>query len=232
MTTPSFPSDSSPWPTPSYGAAPARRPSGLTGVCVIAIILGGLGLLGSLTTIASLVAGSRLQQAMMMSPQGPGRDRMVDLQRTMQQKIQAVTDRYRWPSAGFALVNAGLAASMLAGGIMGLNRSGKARTLLMTVFAVAILFEVSRSILYVFIQCETAAVMSDMMPKMMGASAPANGPNVQEAAALGATIAKASIMVGLDFGLIFSLAKLIYYAVGWSYLRRPAVRQWLERAGG
>jgi hypothetical protein len=199
---------------------------------VIAIILGGLGLLGSLVTMASLAVGSRLQQAMTMSPPGPGRDRLAELQRTMQQRIQAVTDRYRWPSAGLALLNAGLAASMLAGGIMALKRTPRARTLLITVFAVALLFEISRSIFYVFMQWEMAAVITDFLPRMMEASSPANGPNAQQSAAMGAVIAKASIIVGLAFSLTLSVAKLIYYAVGWSYLRRPTVRHWLENTIG
>jgi hypothetical protein len=198
---------------------------------VIAIILGGLGLLGSLVTMASLAARSRLQQAMTMSPQGPGRDRFAEVQRALQQRIQAVTDRYRWPNAGFALLNAGLAASMLAGGIMALNRTPRARTLLITVFAVALLFEISRAIVQVFMQWEMAAVMSDLLPRMMGASSPANGPNAQQAAAMGAAIAKVGIIAGLAVNLIFSVAKLIYYAVGCSYLRRPDVRHWLENVG-
>jgi hypothetical protein len=199
---------------------------------VIAIILGGMGLLGSLVTMASLAAGSRLQQAMTMPPQGPGGNKLAELQRAMQQKIQAVTDRYRWPNAGFALINVGLAAGMLAGGIMALNRNPRAGKLLITVFAVAILFEISRAILQVFMQWEMAAVMSDWLPRMMGASAPANGPGAQQAAAMGAVLAKVGIIAGLAINLIFSVAKLVYYAVGCSYLRRPAVRQWLENAGG
>ncbi len=227
MTVPSFPSESSRW----YGVPHGRRPGGLTAVCVIAVILGGMGLLGSLAAIAGLAAGSRLQQAMTMSPQGPGRDKLVEVQRAMQQRIQAVTDRYWWPNAGFALFNAGLAASMLAGGIMALNRARGARTLLITVFAVAILFEISRSILQVFMQWDMAVVMSDVLPRMMETTAPANGPNAQQAAAMATVIAKASIIAGLAFTLILSVAKLSYYTVGWSYLRRPAVRHWLENAG-
>jgi hypothetical protein len=198
---------------------------------VIAIILGGLGLLGSLVAIAGLAAGPRLQQSLTMQPQGPGSDKVIEVQRTMQQKIQAVTDRYWWPNAGFALVNLGLAASMVTGGIMVLNRAARARTLLMAVFAVAILFEISRSVVQGFMQWEMAGVMSDVLPRMMGASAPANGPGAQQAAAMAAAIGKASIIAGVAFSLIFSAAKLIYYAVGWSYLRRPAAGQWLENAG-
>jgi hypothetical protein len=112
-----------------------------------------------------------------------------------------------------------------------LNRAPRACTLLIAVFAVALLFEISRSIVQAFMQCETAAVLSDLLPRMMEASAPANGPNAQQAAFMGAAMAKAGIIAGFAFQLIFSVAKLSYYAVGWSYLRRPAARQWLENAG-
>jgi hypothetical protein len=230
MTVPSIPSEAS----GSYGVPPARRPGGLTAVCVIAIILGSLGLLSSLVTMGSLAVGSRFQQAMMTSSPRPGRDKVFDVQRTMQKRIQAVTDRYRRPTVGFALLNMVLAASMLAGAIMALNRVPKARTVLLTVFAVAILFEISRSIVQVFIQWETAAVMSEMLPRMMETSMPANVPNVpnaQDTAAMGTVIARAIIMVGFVFNLVLSLAKLIYYGVGWSCLRRPPARDWLESAG-
>ncbi len=227
MAVPSLPSESS----GSYGVPTARRPGGLTAVCVIALVLGGLGLLGSLMGLASLAGGSRLQQAMTMSPQGPGANELAKFQRTMQQRMQAVTDRYRWPSTGFLLVNAGLAACMLAGGIMALNRTPGARTFLMIVLAVAVPFEISRSILNGFMQRDMAAVMSDLLPRVMGASAPANGPNAQATAAVGTMIAKASIILGIAFQLIFSAAKLFYYAIGWFYLRRWAVRHWLEPAG-
>ncbi len=74
----------SPEPSDLYDAVPARRPGGLTTICVIAIILGGLGLLGSLVAIAGLAAGPRLQQAISsMQPQGPGGDRVAEAQRTM-----------------------------------------------------------------------------------------------------------------------------------------------------
>ncbi len=226
MSVPSF-SPESPY---SFEIPYARRPGGLTAVCVFAIILGGLGLLGSLMALVSLAVGPRLQQALQISPQGPGQDRSIELQRTMQRRIQAVSDRYRWPNAGFALLNVGLAGCMLAGGIMALNRAARARRLLIAVFAVAILFEISRSIVQACMQWEMANVMSNLLPRMMERSAPANGPNAPNAAAVATAIAKMGMVLGLAFTVAFSLAKLIYYAVGWCYLRRPAVCHWFDGA--
>ena len=227
MTTPFVPSE----PSGAYGVSRSCRPGGLMAVCVIAIVLGGLGLLGSLMAIVGLVAGPRLQQASVKLLQQPGNDKVVEAQLAMQQKIQAVNDRYRWPNAGFALLNVGLSVGLLAGGILALNREPRARTLLIALFAVALLFEISRSIVQVFMQWEMAAAMSDLLPRMMAASAPAKGPNAQQAAAIGTAIAKVGILLGLGFQLIFTVAKLTYYAVGWCYLRRPSARHWLENAG-
>ena len=64
-----------PEPPYSHEIPHARRPGGLTAVCVIAIVLASLGLLGSLTGLVSLAFGSRLQQALAMPPQGPGQER-------------------------------------------------------------------------------------------------------------------------------------------------------------
>jgi hypothetical protein len=218
-------------PSFSYGVPPARRPGGLTAVSVIAIVLGVLGWLGSLATIASLAAGPRLQQSFSIPSQGPGSGKTAEIQRTMQQKLQAVNNRHWWPLVGFAMLNVCLATGMLAGGILVLKRTPRAGTLLITVFAVALLFEIARSIFQGFVQWEMAAVMSDFLPRMMEASAPANAPNAPQVAVMGAAIAKASLVVGFAFQLILSVAKLVYYAVGWSYLRRATVRRWLENTG-
>lgn len=150
MTVSSLPSESFPPP----GVPPARRPSGLTAVCMIAIVLGSLGLLGSLMAIVSLVAGPRIQEAFSAPFQQPGGDRMAEAQRAMQQKIQAVADRYRWPNAGFAVVNLAVATALVAGGIMGLNRAHWARTLLIAAFAFAIVFEIPRTVVNICMQSE------------------------------------------------------------------------------
>jgi hypothetical protein len=92
-------------------------------------------------------------------------------------------------------------------------------------------FEITRSIFQGFLQWQMAAIMSDFLPRMVEASAPVNGPNAPQVVIMGTAVAKASLMVGFASQLVFSVAKLIYYAVGWSYLRRATVRRWLENTG-
>jgi hypothetical protein len=90
---------------------------------VIAVTLGGLGLLASLAAIVGLAANTRLQEAQTMSPQAP------EL-KSMEEERLALTNRNWWPNAGFALLNAVLSVGMVAGGIMALMRAPRARVLL------------------------------------------------------------------------------------------------------
>lgn len=219
------PFESSLDPSAVSSVPPARRPAGLTAIAVIALVLGGLGVLVSLWSLLMLGAGSRFQEAMTNMSQGPGRARIDETQRVVQQRIQQVSDRYWWPNLGFALVNVGLASSMVAGGIMALNRVPSARGLLGTVFAVAIFFEIARAAVYLLMQWQMSGAIAEVLTN------PAAAPNAQKADAMFVTIMRASMIVGLVVGLVLSLAKLLYYYVSWSYLRRPAVREWFERTG-
>lgn len=210
-------------------APPAPRPGGLTVICIIAIVLGGLGLLNAPMAIVNLVAGQRIQQALAFTPPGPGQNQMAEMQRLMQEKMMAVTNRYWWPLMGFAVLNLGLSMGLLVGGIMALKRAPQARTLLVVVFAVTILFELVQCGVNVMVQSKMAAVMSEMLPQVMAASAPPNRPGAQQAANMGQAVAKMSIIAGIAVQVIWTLAKLVYYGIGWSYLGRSHVRAWLER---
>ncbi len=113
----------------------------------------------------------------------------------------------------------------------GLVRHVRVVAILMFVQAAFDFFEITRSIFQGFLQWQMAAIMSDFLPRMVEASAPVNGPNAPQVVIMGTAVAKASLMVGFASQLVFSVAKLIYYAVGWSYLRRATVRRWLENTG-
>ena len=156
--------------------------------------------------------------------------RSIKMQQTMQEHMQAVADRYRWPTAGLHLLNLGLAVLLAGRRDHGPEPRPAGGALLLLVFAVGLVFDVSRTVVHVMMQLESAAVMSDMLPQMMQTSATmsTHGPGADEAAAVGMAIAKVGLYAGIAFQVIFSLAKLSYYLVGWLYLRRPAVREWLE----
>jgi len=223
MTMPTLPPD--PFKPPAAAATLPRRPTGLTAVCVIAIILGGLGLAGSLMGVVGLTVGSSMQKAFTLPPQ-PGMDtQVIDAQLAMQREIQAVADRYWGYNLAFVLACLFVAGGLLAGGIIALGIKPAGRALLIGAFAVAVVFEVLRAVFQVFMQVEMVAVMSDSISRIMEAASPAGAPGAEQAATIAAVATQVGMFVGIAFVCVYVLAKLIFYAVGIHYLRRPSVQR-------
>jgi len=232
MTTPE--SSSNPYRSPSpFGDSPSdvastprgRRPSGLNAVCIIAMILGGLGLMSSLLGLGSLALRPWMQKTFQVQQQPGMNKEFVNVQRDMQRKTNAVTDRYLGFNWGFSLVNFVLGASLLVGGILVLQLKPKGRAFLAAIFAATIVFELVRIPTYAVMQREIASVVADSMPRMMNAAAAKGGAGADSAAALATTAMKIWTFVVIAFTLIFGLAKVIFYAVGARYLGRPHVRR-------
>ena len=84
-------------------------------------------------------------QKMMVVPQPPGMPQnFVKAQSEMQQKMQDVIRRYWGVNVGTAILNLGLAACLLVGGIMTLQMNAKGRSFLVAMFVVIIVFEIVR----------------------------------------------------------------------------------------
>ena len=208
-----FPVDALPDPAVVHQG---RRPGGLTLVCVIAIVLGALGLLGALMGMASLAIGSAVQDAFTMRQQPGMADEVVDAQIEMQESVQAVTDRYWGFHLGFSLVHLVVAGGLLAGGIVALRLSPSGRRFLITAFVVAILFELSRAVFQGIVQIDMWAGISDSMSRMAEIPTKNGGPS----GAFLAAVMNASVLVGIGFTACFVLAKVIFYGVGARYLSR------------
>jgi len=213
---PRYPSGDS---TEGVDGAPRRRPGGLTAVCVIAIVLGALGLCMSLVGLASLAFQDKLEEFAMRQQQPPPGmpDGFLKAQMEMQKKIQEiqqnVTHRYRGANMGILLLNLVFASSLLAGGIMTLKMNPTARTFLVGVFAAVIVFEIVRTVVTVFMQLDMFAELSTI-PSV------GSGP-----ADVILTFAKVVAIGGMAFGIVLGLGKVIFYAIGACYLRRPNIRQ-------
>jgi hypothetical protein len=208
-----------------------RRPGGLTAIAVIAIILGSLGLIGSLFGLASFALQPVLRSAFTL-PAGLANDPAMkaqrDMQREMQEKMQAVTDRYAPFTVGFAVINLFLAGSLLLGGIWILKIQPKGYAVLTYAFLIAIIFEIIRAIVQTFMQVELGTVMASIMPEMMKAAGPKAGQGAAQGAEFIAMATKIGIAVGVVFAIVPVLAKLVYYIIGVVYLRRPQIRQLFE----
>jgi hypothetical protein len=213
---------------------PATRPGGLTAVCIIAIILGSLGLLGSLAGLVRHVCQSVVTETFATQrPQNVPKElrEMVEAQEQMQKKTQAVENRYWKITLGMTGLNLLFAASLLTGGIMALKLIPKARTLLVAVFAAAIAFEIVCAVITVFMQMDLAEAMSGPMTRMMQSTAPKGG-GTEQVAAMGSIMAKIIAFVGIATTVGYALAKIIFYGVGVGYLGRPKIRELFQRPRG
>lgn len=222
-------------PPQSFGSSTSdnslrRRPGGLTAICVIAIILGGLGLAASVVGLGSMAAKSWINNAFLIKPQKDGKvDKALEAQMEMQTKMNQVTDRYTGFTLGFALLNVVIAGSLVTGGILTLKLHPNGRKLLIAAFTTAIFFELLRAIMNVCMQLEMSEVMYDSMSRMMQAAAAPGKGGGPEGAAITAAAMKIGVYIGLGITLVMVLAKLIYYAIGTQYLQRPNVRELLRR---
>jgi hypothetical protein len=211
--------------TAGFEGAPRQRPGGLTAVCVIAIVLGGLGLCASLFGLASLAFQDKIEKFSMQQQTPPGmpngvlKDQM-EMQKKMQQKMMEVTHRYRGVTLGTTLLNLLCATSLLVGGIMTMKLNPTGRSFLVMVFVAVIVFEIVRLVIMVFMQLDMAAAMT---------AAFQGGPSNQAAAFL-ATSMKIGTFVGMGIGFVMALGKIVFYGIGASYLGRPKVRQLFERS--
>ena len=97
-------------------------------------------------------------------------------------------------------------------------------SLLVGAFVVAVIFEIVRTIVGVVIQLDTAAAMSEMMVHMAEARPSHNGSGGPPTAETIAMLAKVGAFIGIAFSVVFGLAKIVFYIVGFRYLRRPNIR--------
>ena len=218
---PSYPGDS----TTGFEGTPRKRPGGLTAVCVIAIVLGGLGLCGSVLGLGSLAFQDKIEKFSMQQqtpagmPDGILKNQM-EMQKKMQQKMMEVTHRYRGITLGTTLLNLLFATSLLVGGIMTMKLNPTGRTFLVTVFLAVIVFEIVRLVITVFMQLDMAAAMT---------AAFQGGAGANQGAALLATSMKVGTFIGMGIGLVMALGKIVFYGIGASYLGRQKIRQLFGR---
>ncbi|MFZ1934566.1 MAG: hypothetical protein WCB27_22670 [Thermoguttaceae bacterium] len=220
---PGYPSD----PTAGFDAPPPQRPGGLTAVCVIAIVLGAMGLCFSVLGVASLAFQGQLQKFAKQQQQlpagmanGPLKTQM-EAQMKTQGKInevaQRVSHRHLGASSAILVLNLLVSAGLLAGGIATLKLSPKGRQFLIAVFLAAIVFEIVRGVVLVLTQLDMAAELSAI---------PNAGAGPAE---MMLTMMKVMAIGTMVLWLALALGLVIFYGIGASYLRRPTIVPLFER---
>jgi hypothetical protein len=204
-------------------SAPPRtggRPGALTAICVIAIVLGAMGLLGALVGCGNLVLGAQIQQVFSSST-SPVADDQVDQIQEMKEEMIAVQGNYVAFNVFFVSLGFFVAAALLTGGSMALSLRPAGRTLLAAACAAAVVFELLRAVLDTIVKMEMFAVMTQHFEELIGQGGGAAGGNPE-------LVIKTVAYVGLALGLGFALTKVVFYLISFVYLRKPQVRARFE----
>lgn len=212
----------------------AKLSGSFQAVCIVAIILGALGLLTGLAGLVNLVGGQQYQEAVAAQTTAfvPASKAQRDAQRAMSAELEEATATWRGVVVAFLPVQFLVASGLVAGGVGSLRLAPTGRVVLMAALALGIVLEAGRIVPTLVIQWKTAEVTSRMMPEMMRASQPQGQPlppqaQAQIEATTGAMM-KAGIVFGFVLGALIALAKAGYYVLGLIHLRRPSVRALFE----
>lgn len=211
-----------------YTAAPAR-PTSVTVIAIVAIVLGALSTCCGLSAGFSLVMNDRLQ-AMNHQLAGVGHradDPVVSEQRAMQAEL--TTFQHRWaPFSGSVVVLQLFIAilSILAGA---LTLSGKSvgRVMLLVMFGAGTLFEIARTTGETLMQFQMTDVMQRYMGRVMTASQHGRPPVQGLEQTMGAVVGGATV-AGIVMMLLWALVKIAYYVTGLFVMQRADVRRYFS----
>jgi hypothetical protein len=211
---------------PPVAALPPRttssgQPSGFMAICVIAIILGGMGTLASLMGVIGLIAAPAIQS--LATARQPGQPQaMHDLNVEMQREIAEVTDH--WKPFSFAIVTVHLlvSAGMLLGAIFCIRRNPTGIPLLSYSTMAAIGYEGLNLLMQIVVQMETFPITSRYVQRIMEATPGNNAPPEMGKFMANAMVAGMWVTIGI---LVFwTLAKVVFDVIAIRYMSREDVR--------
>jgi hypothetical protein len=196
---------------------PRRRPGWFITICVIAIALGGTGLMHSLYAIAALTVGDPMERMLNTGPAD-------EMQEDFQDDVHAIEDRYYAALMPLALARLAITICLVVGGVGCLGGKPWARNLLLGTMAAGLLFEICDTVVQSFLAVEMSEAFRGL-GKMMdeqNPSPPGAPPNLAE------TVMVGTMWVMMCVYYVCQLGKLIYYLGGLLYLRRPSLNPLFE----
>lgn len=210
-----------------YTAAPTR-PTSLTVIAVVAIVLGALSSCCGLYAGFGLVMSDRMQ-AMSQQLAGVGRtadDPMVQEQRAMQAELLEFQRSWAPFTGGFVVVQLFVALLCILGGALALTGKGVGRVMLMGTFVFGTLFELGRAATETIMQFQMTDVTQRYMTRAMAVAQSQHGgatvPGMEQT--MGAVMGGATA-AGIVLLLLWALVKIGYYLTGLFMLRREDVRR-------
>jgi hypothetical protein len=207
---------------PNTGEAVPRKSGWLTALCVICIVLGALGLMNALFGAVGAAAGPSLQS--MFQPRAtPGvPPEMQQAQDQFQKDVASVQTKHFLPIVATIAFRFIAALLLLAGGLMCLSLKEKGRKILILACGLALLFELSNSIVQSFVMLDMMTAMNSFVEKLQSTMQQPNSPP-----GLNNFVRwwmRAIMVIQIILIFLFSLVKAALYLFGVIYLQKQQVK--------
>lgn len=192
---------------------PAVRPSVLTALCIITIVLGSLGILIGLGGIAVTALQGPLQE-MVSQMQPKGDEEAERLQQQVTKDSREFAERHMVRNIVLAIARLFVAGGLFAGGILAFRLHVAGRKVLLVAFVGGIVFELCQ----IWPMVEAARFTGHLMD----AQQQIGGHNADgDANAQMRVMMKAAAAMQIAMMAAMVLIKTTFYAFGWWYLTRP-----------
>lgn len=194
-----------------------RRPGGLTAICIIAVVLGVIGLFSGALKGVNALFGAEMQQA--FGSMGAATPEQAQAQKEMQAAIAGEMERFAVANGILSVCQLVLCGVLVYSGLKTLGLKAAGRKLLLAACLCLLVYEVGQLIVFVFQQLSMSPIMELYMPRMM------QDPSGNNAGAekFGQIIARMSIIVGVIMQCVWTLIKFVFYAVAVRHLRKTSV---------
>ncbi|MEX0819447.1 MAG: hypothetical protein WD070_07630 [Pirellulaceae bacterium] len=194
-----------------------RRPGALTAICIIAIVLGVLGILSGTAKGVNVLFGAEMQQA--FGAFGAANNAQQQVQQEMNDALAAEMNRFRLVNAITCVAQLGLCIALVYSGIKTLGLKDAARRLMLGICIALLVYEIGQFVVFMLQQLSIAPIMEVYMPRLM------KGPNGEDigGAKFGQIIARMSIIVGVVTQCVWTLIKLVFYAIAIRTLRKDKI---------
>ena len=204
-----------------------RKSGWLQAVAIVAIVLGGLGILISSYSFVKLTMQLAMSNQISMPSSGGFKlpPEQLKIQEDILTKTLQISKRWYPVLAPLYIAELLIALCLIIGGVGVLRLRPKGRTLLRLAFCAAIILEIAQLIPAVIVQHEISCVVSTDMPQMMKASTPPNGPQMPaDMDQTMGTMIHGVYMVMIAVTVLMKLCETSFYLFGALYLGRTHVR--------
>lgn len=194
---------------------PVTRPGGLTALCILAIVLGALGVLIGLFGIAAAALQGPLQD-LVAQMQPDGDEETAQLQQEIGDESREFAERHLIRNIVFAIARLFVAGGLFVGGILAFRLRKPGRKVLLLAFAAGIVFEL----------CQIWPLIdaAQFTERIMNAQQLGGGPNADDdAQAMMRIMMKVIAAMQIVMMAAMALIKTAFYGFGWWYLSRPHI---------